>query len=119
MIEFIDRVPTYKGKKLITYEDGTQETAIIESADEPIVDGTPINRENMMAIQGFNNVEVTQGYNESREKQIIVTYKDRNEQLITTIKANGQIITKFIGKQHTITKTTTRSKNGNISEVIS
>lgn len=81
--------------------------------------GTPINRANLMAIQGFDNVEVEQGYNELGEKYIIEKYIDRNEQMIVTIKANGQIESKFIGINYTITKTTSLGVNGNISEVIS
>lgn len=80
--------------------------------------GTPINRENLMAIQGFSNCNTYEDVNELGEKQIIEDYIDRNEKLITTFKLDGQIEEKFVGKK-TITKTTTFNSDGSISEVIS
>ena len=81
--------------------------------------GTPINRKNLMAIQGFVATETTPPTkNEQGEEQIIQTNTETNEQLITTFKSNGQIEEKFIGEK-TITKTTTFSADGSISEVIS
>lgn len=81
--------------------------------------GTPINRENLMAMQGFVATRTdppTQ--NEQGEEQIIQTNTETNEQMIITFKSNGQIEEKFIGKK-TITKTTTFNADGSISEVIS
>lgn len=81
--------------------------------------GTPINRDNLMAMQGF---VATHTYpptkNEKGELQIIQTNTETNEQLITTFKLNEQIEEKFIGKK-TITKTTTFNSDGSITEVIS
>lgn len=117
MIDFIDRV--YSGKKIIKYENGTTETVTIENAEDATVEGTPINRKTLMAMQGF---VATQTYpptkNEFGEEQIIQINEETNEQLITTFKLNGQIEEKFIG-QKTITKTTTFNADGSISEVIS
>ena len=80
--------------------------------------GTPINRENMMAVQGFSNCNTYEDINELGEKQIIKDYVDRNEKLITTFKLDGQIEEKFIGKK-TITKTYSFGTGNNIStEVI-
>lgn len=81
--------------------------------------GTPINRENMMAIQGFISTKtLPPTKNEFGEEQIIQINTETNEQLITTFKLNGQIEEKFIGEK-TITKTTTFNTDGSISEVIS
>lgn len=62
-------------------------------------DGTPINRENMMAIQGFSNCNTYEDVNELGEKQIIEDYIDRNEKFITTFKTDGRIEEKFIGEK--------------------
>lgn len=117
MIDFIDRVSS--GKKIIKHEDGTTETVTIEDAETATVEGTPINRKNLMAMQGF---VATKTYpptiNEQGEVQIIQTNTETNEQLITTFKLNEQIEEKFIGEK-TITKTTTFNSDGSITEVIS
>lgn len=50
-----DRVPTNANRKKITFEDTSLGTkyATVEYADEPIEEGTPLNRANM--LKGFNN----------------------------------------------------------------
>lgn len=81
--------------------------------------GTPINRKNLMAMQGFIATETyPPTENELGEKQIIQTNVETNEQLITTFKLNGQIKETFIGEK-TITKTITFNADGSISEGIS
>ena len=80
--------------------------------------GTPINRENLMAIQGFSNCNIYEDVNELGEKQIIEDYIDRNEKLITTFKLDGQIEEKFVG-QKTIAKTTSFGVDGSLTEVLS
>lgn len=115
--EFIDRV--YSGKKIITYENGTTETVTIKDAEDATVDGTPINRDNLMAMQGFSNCTIYEDVNELGEKQIIEDYFDGNEQFITTFKSDGTIEEKLVGK-YEITKTNIFGIDGNISkEVIS
>lgn len=44
MIQVVDRVPTYPNRIKITHSDGTSEYVTWERADEPVVEGTPINR---------------------------------------------------------------------------
>ena len=81
--------------------------------------GTPINRENMMAMQGFVSTKtLPPTTNELGEAQIIKINEEKNEQLVTTFKLNGQIEEKFIGKK-TITKTTSFGDDGSITEVLS
>lgn len=77
-------------------------------------DGTPINRDNLMAIQGFSNCNIYEDVNELGEKQMIEYYPDRNEKLITTFKLNGEIEEKFVGVKE-ITKTTSFGVGDNIA----
>ncbi len=44
MIQVVDRVPTYPNRIRITKSDGTSEYVTWERADEPVVEGTPINK---------------------------------------------------------------------------
>ena len=81
--------------------------------------GTPLNRKNLMAMQGFVATKTDPPTkNELGDEQIIQTNTETNEQLITTFKSNGQIEEKFIGEK-TIIKTTTFNDDESISEVIS
>lgn len=46
----VDRKPTYKNRVLITKEsDGSQEYITWEHADEPITEGTPLNRQTLLS----------------------------------------------------------------------
>ncbi len=44
MIQVVDRVPTYPNRIRIKHEDGSTELVTWERADEPTVEGTPINK---------------------------------------------------------------------------
>lgn len=55
MIQVVDRVPTYPNRVKITHSDGTSEYVTWERADEPTVEGTPINA----AL--FNSIAADQG----------------------------------------------------------
>ena len=75
--------------------------------------GTPINRENLMAIQGFiasNTVFNADGS--------ITETNSKNETLTTVFNDDGSITETFVGEK-TITKTTTINADGSITEVIS
>lgn len=75
--------------------------------------GTLINRENLMAIQGFIAVEtVFVGSNLIRETN------SKDEVLTTVFNDDGSITETFVGEQ-TITRTTIFNADGSISEVIS
>lgn len=50
-IKFVDRVPTYPGRIKFTKEDGTVVYGTWERADSPTVEGTPLNAENLNAMQ--------------------------------------------------------------------
>lgn len=77
------------------------------------VSGTPINRANLMAIQGF--VAKTTVFNVDGS---ITETNGKGEKLTTVFNANGSITQTFVGTK-TIVKTTTFNTNGSISEVIS
>lgn len=56
MIQVVDRVPTYPNRVKITKSDGTSEYVTWERADEPTVEGTPINKalfDSIAADQGL------------------------------------------------------------------
>ena len=77
------------------------------------VSGTPINRANLMAIQGFE--AKTTVFNADGS---IVETNGKGEKLTTVFNADGSIKQTFVGTK-TIVKTTTFNTNGSISEVIS
>lgn len=77
---------------------------------------TPLNRDNMMALQGFDNAET------NIDENVIVQTTDSGT-LTTTITENEdgsvEIVEVFVGEK-TITKTTTINADGDvISEVLS
>lgn len=75
--------------------------------------GTPLNRSNLMAVQGFQT-KTTIFQNDGS----IVETDDEGRKLTTTFGADGSVIETFTGEK-TITKTTTYNSDGSISEVIS
>lgn len=115
IVDFVDRVPAtnMSNKRTIEYADGRSEVVTITSADNATEVGTPINRANLMAMQGFVATTITFNANGS------ITEKNaNNETLTTTFNADGSITEKFVGTK-TITKTTKFNSDGTISEVIS
>lgn len=75
--------------------------------------GTPLNRKNMMALQGF--YENTLDF---QKDGTIVETNGEGHTKTTTFNSDGSITEKFIGKK-VITKTTIFNKDGTIKEVIS
>ena len=75
--------------------------------------GTPINRKNLMAIQGFINQNTTVNADGS-----IVQVNSDGQRLTTTFNDDGSITETFVGEK-TITKTTSFGLDGSVSEVIS
>ena len=113
MFEFLNRIPTKPLRRKITREDGTSEFVTIEMADEPSEEGTKLNRDAFMALQGFEAKTTT--FNE--DGSITETNAD-GDTLTTTFNEDGSITETFAGKKG-ITKTTTFNEDGSISEVIS
>ena len=75
--------------------------------------GTPINRENLMALQGFE--AKTTAFNADGS---ITETNSKGEVLTTVFNGDGSITETFEGEK-TITKTTKFNADGSISEVIS
>lgn len=76
-------------------------------------DGTQINREAMMAVQGFQSIDTV--FNQ--DGSITETNSDGHT-LTITFGEDGSIIETFTGEK-TITKTTTFNEDGSIMEVLS
>ena len=91
------------GKDMIDIIDKTSEQS-----------GTPINRETLMAVQGF--MAVTTVFEDDGS---ITETNSKGETLKTTFRDDGTITEVFTGKTTSITKTTTFNEDGSISEVIS
>lgn len=114
MKDFIDRQPTKAGRRKITYEDGTSEFVTVEMADEPTVEGTLLNRETFMAIQGFEAADVV--FNENGS---IVETNVKGESVTTTFPEDGSVCETFRNVDGlTITKRTLFNEDGSISMVI-
>ena len=90
------------GNNMIDFIDKTNEQ-----------DGTPINRENLMAMQGFIGTSTTFNGDSS-----ITETNAKGETLTTTFNDDGCITETFVGEK-TTTKTTTFNSDGSIAEVIS
>lgn len=77
------------------------------------VEGTPVNRKNLMAMQGFESVKTTFG------SGTITETNEQGEKMVTSF-GGGNIVEYFTGANGiTITKTTTFNADGSISEVLS
>ena len=74
--------------------------------------GTAINRQNMLAIQGFIDKNIT------FEDNIITEINSNGEKLITTFNDDGSVTETLIGEK-TITKKIQFNSDGSITEVIS
>ena len=87
---------------------------MIEFIDETAEkEGTPLNRKNLMAVQGF--AEATININEDGS---IVETSPEGYTLTTTFNVDGSITDVLVGEK-TITKTTTFEADGSIKEVLS
>lgn len=75
--------------------------------------GTPINREAMMAVQGFENNTVVFNADGS-----ITETNANGDTLTTTFNADGSITEAFVGEK-TITKTIKFNSDNSITEVLS
>ena len=74
--------------------------------------GTPLNREAMMAVQGFSDAKIVI---EESENKILIYGKSRTLE----ISFNDNIITQTFTGNKTITKETTIQHNGSIWEELS
>ena len=75
--------------------------------------GTPLNRKNLMAIQGFESSVVSFGADGS-----IIETNSNGETKTTHINEDGSITEIFVGEK-TIRKTTTLNPDGSITTTVS
>lgn len=115
MVDFVDRVPAtnMSNKRTIEYADGRSEVVTITSADNATEVGTPINRANLMALQGFVGKTIVF----KSDGSIVETNSDGHK-LTTVFNADGSITETFVGKK-TIVKTTKFGADGTVTETIS
>lgn len=86
---------------------------MIEFIDKSsIEDGTPLNRKNMMGLQGFHNATIQFNNDGS-----ITEINGDGHTTTTTFNADGTITTVFVGEK-TITKKTVFNDDGSITEVV-
>lgn len=78
-----------------------------------VENGTPINRVNLMAMQGFENSSTVFNADGS-----ITQTNSAGHTLTTMFNDDGSITETFVGEK-TITKTTKFNDDGSISEVVS
>lgn len=115
MKDFLDRQPTKVGRRKLTYEDGTSEFVTVSMADEPTEEGTPLNREAFLALQGFEGNTTVFNADGS-----ITETNASGDSLTTFFNADGSIIERFTNAHGlSIAKTTTFSEDGSIREVMS
>lgn len=89
MKDFRDRVPTKPNRYRIIPEDGGIESYVtIERADDPIVEGTPLNREALLNVQGYRSASTS--INKSGNvTTVTITYPDKSSQVIKITEASS------------------------------
>lgn len=113
MIDAIDRISENPNTYEIRKSDGSTEIVTITRKDNPIEDGTPINRELLMAMQGF--IGMTTIFEDDGS---ITETNSKGEVMKTIFNSDGSIIERFISNGRTIAKTTYFDKDGTIREVM-
>ncbi|WP_312059926.1 hypothetical protein [Anaerotignum sp.] len=113
MRDFQDRLAEQPNRYKITEEGGGIKYATIERADNPTRDGTLLNREVFMALQGFQ--ETNTMFNEDGS---ITELNGAEEPLVTTFNADGSITETFTNTEGVvIAKKTIFQADGSIQEV--
>lgn len=120
MKDFLDRIPTQAGRRKITHADGTNEYVTVEMADEPSVEGTALNREAFMNVQGFSNEDTTISKS-GNVTTVTITHGDGGK-TVTTITKNSSTLTTVVSKYtgpsgKVITKTTTIDTSSSVTRI--
>lgn len=115
MKDFMDRQPTKAGRRKLTYADGTSEFVTVEMADDPTREGTPLNREAFMNIQGFSSENTT--ISKSGNVTTVSVLHSDGGKTVTTIKKESGTLTNVVSTYTgpsglTITKETTIDTSG-------
>ena len=114
MKDFADRQPTKGGRRKLIHDDGSSEFVVVEMADEPTREGTPLNRQAFLAVQGFETK--TTVFNDDGS---ITETDNEGSAKVTTFNSDGSITETFIGVNGlTSIKNTIFNSDGSISEVI-
>ncbi len=114
MRQFGDRVPVTPNRYKMTDSENNEAYVILERADGATEEGTALNREAFMALQGMEASETV--FN--ADGSITETYSTGT--LVTTFAENGDVVETFTATEgQVITKTTSFNADGSISEVIS
>ena len=112
MIDFVDRQPTQAGRRKIIFEDGDIKYATVEMADDPTVEGTPLNRKAMMAIQGFQFSNTV--FDEA--SGTITEINELGERSVTTFNADESIDELFTNVDNvSIRQRTTFNSDGSVT----
>lgn len=110
MKDFMDRQPTQVGRRRITYANGREEYVTVEMADEPTREGTPLNREAFMAVQGYETI-----LTEFKADGSIVETNANGETQETVFNADGTITETFTNTEDVrLTKITYFRDDGSI-----
>ena len=113
MYNISDRVPQNPNQWTLEKSDGSSETVTLKRADNPVNEGTPVNRETLLGMQGF--VDGTTSF----ESGGSIVETNETGTLTTTFQSNGNIVEKFVGADgQTVTKTTSFLSDGSIKEVL-
>lgn len=114
VVDVIDRVPANAGRVKLVPVSGQANMYDMTREDNPTVVGTPINRDLLMAMQGFvasNTVFNADGS---------ITETGATGTKVTTFDSNGNVTETFTGTSGiVIVKTTTFNSDGSISTAIS
>ena len=114
IVDVIDRVPVNAGRVRLTPVSGKANVYDMTREDNATTTGTPINRELLMAMQGF--VAGTTTFNSDGS----VTETGPSGTKVTTFGSDGSITEKFTGASgKAITMKTVFNSNGSITTTIS
>ena len=114
MIDVIDRVPTNAGRVILAPVSGQENTYDMVRADNPRQEGTPMNRDLFMQMQGFEAGTVTFNTDGS------ITETGSTGTRKTVFNSDGSITETFTGTSGmVIVKKTTFNSDGSISTSIS
>ena len=114
MVEITDRVSKNVNQFTIIKSDGSSENVILVSNEVPIIEGTPINRDTLMAIQGF--IGITTVFEDDGS---ITETNSQGHIMKTIFNSDGSITERFTADGRTIAKTTYFDEDGTIREVMS
>ena len=114
IIDVIDRTPANAGRVILAPVSGQENTYDMVRADNPSIEGTPINRDLFMQLQGF--VAGTVAFNSDGS----ITETGAGGTKVTTFGSDGSVTERFTGVSgKTITKKTMFNSDGSITTTIS